>query len=426
MHNTDWKIELKHLFVILLCMSIPGWIFNAQSQFLLLGCLLYIAWTLFQLNRVQHWLSIETDQDPPESRGLWGDVYDGIYRLQREGRQERDRLQASVDYLQDSFASLDDAAVMIDKRGHIEWSNNAAERLLGLKYPSDKGGLLVNLIRAPEFIQYFETKDYLNPLDMVSPHHSELALQIHLTLFGKGSRLLFARDVTHTHRLEEMRKDFVANVSHELRTPLTVINGYLETLADYDYVEHAQLKKAIQQMLGQSRRMETLIKDLILLSRLESVPEPLAEKQIDLESMLEMIREEVIAARKGKGLVTVNCDPDLPLYGHSEELYSAFANLVMNAAKYADEDGEIVIRWHKDGHHARLDVTDTGVGIEAHHLSRLTERFYRVDNSRSIDTGGTGLGLAIVKHVLLRHHAELKIESQLGEGSTFSCIFPLR
>ncbi|WP_339339111.1 phosphate regulon sensor histidine kinase PhoR [uncultured Oceanicoccus sp.] len=435
MHTIDWKIECRNLAILLLITGLIGSAVGFLVWFLLFASLSYIAWTLFQLQRIQIWLSQQTDADPPESKGLWGDVLDGIYRLQRQGKEELNRLQATVDYLQDSFASLDDGAVMIDKRGNIEWSNVAAEYLLGLRYPDDKNQQLVNLIRDPEFIRYFENDDYSESLLIDSPHNKHYQLQISISYFGRGSRLLFARDVTENNRLQQMRKDFVANVSHELRTPLTVIKGYLETLSDKAGTQgnpqtidtaanDISWRRAIDQMLTQSNRMENLIRDLMMLSKLESVPENNKDEPIDLEPMLETIKEEVVTAFKDRRVIKLECDYSLRLIGHADELRSAFTNLVMNAAKYSQDGGIITIRWFGDAQHCYLEVEDNGEGIDDIHLPRLTERFYRVDKSRSIETGGTGLGLAIVKHILLRHQAELKMSSVLGEGSTFSCEFP--
>ncbi|MBL4826518.1 MAG: phosphate regulon sensor histidine kinase PhoR [Spongiibacteraceae bacterium] len=425
MQSVDWKIECRNLVILLSFTGLVGGLFGFLSWGLFAGCVCYIAWVLFQLHRIQCWLDKRSLDEPPESRGLWGDVLDGIYRLQRRSKEERGRLQAELDYLQDSFASLADGAVMIDQRGNIEWSNRAAEFLLGLRYPDDKHQQLVNLIRTPEFIHYFEADEYQHPLEMVSTHNKQIDLQITLTRFGKGSRLLFARDITHTNRLQQMRKDFVANVSHELRTPLTVINGYLETAMDNGFSDDLRWRRAVEQMLAQSHRMENLVKDLIILSRLESVPEAVEQEQIDVHALLAMIREEVLAAVKAKRKITIECQSHLDLLGHSVELRSAFTNLIMNAAKYTQDGGVIHVRWFSDNKGMYLEVTDDGLGVDAQHLPRLTERFYRVDESRSADTGGTGLGLAIAKHSLLHHQATLLINSVYGEGSTFTCVFPL-
>jgi two-component system phosphate regulon sensor histidine kinase PhoR len=350
---------------------------------------------------------------------------DSLYRQQQKERRERVRLRALISYLRESFMSLPYGAVMIDPENNIEWSNKAAETLLGLRFPADIGQQILNLVRAPEFVAYFETEEYSRPLELISPFRGDSFLQIHITFFGKRSRLLFARDITQTFRLEQMRKDFVANVSHELRTPLTVINGYLETFSDSMGDGNPRWRRALDQMLEQSRRMQTLINDLLLLSRLETLPPGGAQGPQALRPLLEMIREEALAAVGGQRRISIECDDDLALIGDRTELHSAFANIVFNAVRYTEAGGRIALRWRADREHAFLEVEDNGIGIEAEHIPRLTERFYRVDKSRSMDTGGTGLGLAIVKHVLIRHNGRLHIVSKWGEGSCFTCQFPL-
>ena len=429
MRNLDWKIECRNLALWMMLVGSFGWALGILPWAILSVSLAYICWTWYQMQRINDWLYSHAENPPPESAGLWGSVFDGIYQLQITSSKERDRLQKSVDYLQDSFASLDDAAVILNETGSITWSNDAARRTLGLRFPEDSNQSLVNLIRSPEFIRYFESNDYREGLQIISPYNDAYQLLITITHFGKGSRLMFARDVTETSRLQEMRKDFVANVSHELRTPLTVINGYLETLMDVDTAgvteDELRWRRAIEQMLIQSRRMESLIKDLISLSRLESVSEQSEQGLIDVSPMIERIREEALAMVKGKRDIIVECDDSIQLQGNPGEIHSAFANLVLNAAKYTPENGTIWIRWYRRSpHQVCLTVEDNGDGIDSHHIPRLTERFYRVDKSRSIDTGGTGLGLAIVKHILFRHQAELSITSELGIGSNFTCIFP--
>ncbi|MFA7554196.1 MAG: phosphate regulon sensor histidine kinase PhoR [Spongiibacteraceae bacterium] len=429
MYTIDWKIECRNLCVWFSLAGLLGWLLGLLPWLLLLASFVYIGWTVFQLQRIQLWLIRRSGVAPPETGGMLGNVFDGIYRMHRQNLQERSKLQAEVDYLQDSLASLEDAAVMIDHRGNIQWSNRAAERLLGLRYPEDRQQQLVNLIRAPEFLSYFESKDYTQSLQIRSPHNNHYHLQINITHFGEGSQLLFARDITETNRLLQMRKDFVANVSHELRTPLTVITGYLETMSDNgaqaSVANESRWRRAMEQMLNQSRRMEVLIKDLIILSRLESVPVNAKHTAVAIYPVLSMIRDEVLSAIKGDRSITITCDKSIALLGNADELHSAFANLIMNAAKYTADQGSISIRCYHDEQYLYLEVEDNGEGIDDHHLPRLTERFYRVDKSRSIDTGGTGLGLAIVKHILLRHQAELRISSSLGQGSVFTCVFPI-
>ena len=424
MQRISWVAELKLLGQLFFVALLIGWGTGYTLSALFIASLIYILLNLKQLLRVERWLVAEDGTDPPEASGLWGDVLDGIYRLQRQNREERKRLQDVVDYLRDSFSSLSDAAVMIDKNGDIEWSNQAACLLLGLRYPEDVGQQLINLIRSPEFIEYYESYDFEKGLEVPSPHVPEKQLQFQLTFFGKGSRLLFARDITHTHMLQEMRKDFVGNVSHELRTPLTVVNGYLETFADSEVAQDKRYKRAIGQMLQQVKRMENLVKDLITLTRLESLSKDQDREPVQVCAMLRRIRDEVLAVFDDQRDIQIDCDPSILVVADADELRSAFTNIVMNAAKYTSDGGQIKVRWYMEANYAWLIVEDNGIGIEPHHIPRLTERFYRVDKSRSTRTGGTGLGLAIVKHVLLRHNAELQISSQLGRGSTFSCRFP--
>ena len=430
MVTNSWKSELYRLLLWLSGALLIGWLLGLTPWALAVAACGFAARSIYHLHQLQQWLSHRPGIEPPEAGGLWGEVLDNLYRMQQKDRRERVRLRALIGYLRESFTSLPYGAVMIDPENNIEWSNKAADTLLGLRFPEDTGQQILNLVRGPDFVTYFEAEDYTRPLEILSPLRADTHLQIHVTFFGKRSRLLFIRDVTQTARLERIRKDFVANVSHELRTPLTVINGYLETFADSPSLDKAGAKdprwaRALDQMLIQSRRMQTLINDLLLLSRLEALPQPDRQEAFALRQMLEMIREEALASVGGRREISIECDDSLALVGEREELRSAFANIVFNAARYTEADGKIAIRWYADRDNAYLQVEDNGVGIESEHIPRLTERFYRVDKSRSMDTGGTGLGLAIVKHVLLRHQAHLRVASKVGEGSCFSCVFPL-
>ncbi|MEX1670714.1 phosphate regulon sensor histidine kinase PhoR [Zhongshania guokunii] len=423
MRYYSWKTELLRLSVPLLAMAGACVVFDLGVLPLLVLAILICGRVLQQLQRLSDWLYSGTGEEPPEAIGMWGQVFDVIYQMQRDSSQDSDRLQAMIDYLHSSFASMSDAVVMLDPQGNIEWCNSSAHDLLGLRQEGDAGRQLVNLLRSPAFLRYFEAERYQAPLEMNSPVNGMINLSISVSFFGKRNRLLFARDVTRTHRLEQMRKDFVANVSHELRTPLTVINGYLETFSEHGG-ENPRWDRAVNQMLQQSRRMNLLIQDLMLLSRLESVPKLADESVIRLRPLMEMIREESETAASGSRNIVIECDDNIAINGNANELRSAFSNLAVNAARYTSENDKIILRWYQDDYHAYFEVEDTGIGIEPQYIPRLTERFYRVDQSRSLDTGGTGLGLAIVKHVLIRHRAELRIRSVPNTGSVFSCVFP--
>jgi len=305
----------------------------------------------------------------------------------------------------------------------IDWWNSAASHYLGLRYPRDSGQRISNLIRNPVFIEHLRLADAEREFEMPSPVNEDVILRMRVIPYPKNRLLLLARDVTRLQRLERTRQDFVANVSHELRSPLTVVSGYLETMLDSDEVDGA-MKTQLASMLTQAERMTRIVDDLMLLSRLES-EEPQAD--LDVVAVAPLVRNIAEQARElgaGEHNVTLETDDSLCVRGVESELYSAFSNLVFNAIRYTPAGGTVAIRWKSVDEIPVFTVVDSGVGIEAQHIARLTERFYRVDTGRSRASGGTGLGLAIVKHVLLRHEARLEIVSKPGDGSTFSCHFP--
>jgi len=394
----------------------PGWT----------AALAVTGWALLQVQqfgRLVYWLQHESDREPPEGRGSWGELFDELSRYQKRHRSRESYLRSVITRFQQSSAALNDAVVIIDQDNNLEWWNRSADRLLGLRAASDRGKPVMNLLRDPRFIRYFKKSNYSDPLDLPSPVNTDLQLQYQISEFGEGDRLLVARDITRLLQLEQTRQDFVANASHELRTPLTVIRGYLETYLEQDLPR--PLVRGLEQMQQQSRRMENLVSDLLLLSRLEASRQISDEQPIQIHSMLTHIHEDGMALGKEKGhQLTLELDPEHDLLGQEIELYSAFSNLVFNAVRYCPADGRIQIRWWVDTEGGHFAVRDNGIGIESIHIPRLTERFYRVDESRSSSSGGTGLGLAIVKHVLARHGATLAIKSKVGKGSTFSCHFP--
>ena len=412
------------LLLVTGCLVI-GLISGYYGWSLAIGLAIYLTWTLKQLLRLHQWLrQHKPDEPPPDGYGLWGDVFDSIYQLQRRDQRVRGRLQAVIDRVQESTAALKDAVIMLDSDGNLEWWNRAAETLLGLKTPQDSGQPVTNLVRHPRFKEYFEQNNYLEPLEIPSPINDRVRVQLLITRYGNNEHLMLVRDVTRIHQLEQMRKDFVANVSHELRTPLTVICGYLETLLDNVEEINPRWARALQQMQQQGARMQTLLNDLLLLAKLEATDYPSGNQPVVVSTLLQTIKNDAQALSGQRNQrITLEIDSTLGLKGSEPELRSAFSNLVFNAVKYTPAEGAIHIRWWSDEQGAHLCVQDSGPGIEAKHLPRLTERFYRVDSSRASNTGGTGLGLAIVKHVLLRHRGTLDISSVLGKGSSFTCHF---
>ena len=392
----------------------------------LVATALCLIFNLRQLMRLSHWVvTYEQGKPPPESQGAWGDLFDRLYHLLRREKAARDELEFLITRAETSITALRDAIVVVDRQGRIEYWNRAADRLLGFKAPHDKQQTLTNLIRDPRFAAYLKDGNFEHPLALPAPNDENRMLEFTITRFGAGDWLVIVRDVTRLHNLEQMRKDFVGNVSHELKTPLTVLKGYLETLLDSVPAEQKRVHRALIQMNQQSLRMEALVNDLLLLARLEGTEAEHDNERQALAPMLRRLRQDALAMAPDKQQdVQLEVAPGAGLLGNGAELHSAFANLVTNAVKYTPAGGHIRIRWWEDDQGGHLSVTDDGVGIEAQHIPRLTERFYRPDSSRVTQTGGTGLGLAIVKHVLLRHDGQLDIRSTPGRGSTFTCHFP--
>jgi two-component system phosphate regulon sensor histidine kinase PhoR len=424
----EWQIEIKRLLLVLTGALLVGALFGSIPEAIALALVGYLAHSFRQLYIFQRWLrdiALDYRLEPPVSTGVWGEIFDGIYRLQRREREAALYLKNILDKAQESSAALEMAVVMINARGNLSWWNKAAEVLLGFRQAQDQQQSVTNLLREPRFIDYFEKNNYADPLRIPSPSNKKQMLEFQITLFGEGERLMLVRDVSQMHRLESMRSDFVGNVSHELRTPITVINGYLETLLDHQDAVAPRWIKPLQQMHQQAQRMENIVRDLLTLTRLETKALPRVQEEIHVPSLLREVKNEAELAFAAKQHhFELVCEGEYRLRGSMNELYSAVSNLVFNAAKYTPERGEIHIRLGRTGSGLTIEVQDNGAGIEEHHLPRLTERFYRVDESRSTDRGGTGLGLAIVKHVLARHGANLQIASTVGVGSRFTCQFP--
>lgn len=344
-------------------------------------------------------------------------VPDARYRrLQRRTRKLSQQLHA----LRNAANSVHDAAVLLDGNGRVVWFNRAGEELLGLRRPQDRGVVLSERLRESTLGPWLESGAGKPLNDVPAPNRPVVRLGVSMVPFGQQQRLLLGRDISDLMRLEQVRQDFVANVSHELRTPLTVIHGYLELL---DPEDNPELAPVITEMRVQSERMGQIVEDLLMLSRLET-HQALKEERVAMRPLLATLRKEALALSHGRHEIELEQRTECDLYGSLKELHSAFSNLVSNAVRYTPTEGRITLVWERTGDGgARFTVNDTGYGIPANHLARLTERFYRVSSSRSRDSGGTGLGLSIVKHVLNRHQAQLHIESEPGQGSSFSCAF---
>ena len=418
------RTEILRLVGCVLLGTLLGYYWDQPALGAAAALLLLLGQHMWQLQRLVRWLQAPQDA-PPEAHRLWGEVFDGIYHYQRRQQADQHHLAQLLERIQDSSQALRDGVVMIDQQGDLEWWNHAAEKLLGLSPQSDRGQPITYLLRHPQFVDYYESQNYLEPL--VLPSHLDEAcfLEYQITLFGENDRLLLVRDCSKMKRLERMRQDFIANVSHELRTPLTVLSGYLETFSDYADELPTQWQRGLTLMSQQSARMEHLVADLLTLSRLETSDFKAEAEPIHVVALLESIRLDALALSGQQHEIVIHADTQLYVRGAAHELRSAFSNLVFNAVKYTPAGSCIQLHWHHDAEGAYLAVQDNGPGIDAQHLASLTQRFYRVDSSRSSQTGGTGLGLAIVKHVLLRHQGRLDISSVAEQGSCFTCYFPL-
>ena len=384
-----------------------------------------LAWQLFNLFRLDYWLRDRSARDPPDSGGIWGNVITQVVRLHRRKRFHKQRLLDVFRELRHSTAAMADGVVVLNAQSEIVWFNRMAGRLLTLKRRADLGIRITNLVRDPEFVRYLQNGDFTDTLLVARTTGLGPSLVFQVVPYGGNQRLMLVRDVSEQVQLESMRRDFVANASHELRSPLTVITGYLETLDQDDQMDPA-LRGPLSEMRRQADRMNAIVRDLLELSRLDARTVEVQGERIDVGALASLLRKDVLARAKHPA-ISLTLDSTADLLGDESEIHSALSNLVDNAAKYTPTSGAIEVRWWVDaageGH---FSVRDTGFGISAEHLPRLTERFYRVDAGRSRATGGSGLGLAIVKHALQHHGASLQIESQEGVGSTFTCHFPAR
>lgn len=423
--SNPWIREYWRIFALALTALAVGAMVGQVLVVFLCAVLVYLGWHLYHLQRLERWFAEGQQKDPPDAKGIWGEVFYQVFRLKQKNRIAKKKLANMLSRFEKSTAAMPDATVVLNPHNEIEWFNKAAKDQLGLKKKKDRGQRIDNLIRFPQFVTMLNSGDFSQPVIIPSPVDKNISLSIRLIPYAKKQLLLVARDITRLQRLEQIRRDFVANISHELKTPLTVMSGYLENFLEDDELAAGPYQKALGQMQQQTDRMARIVDDLLMLSRLETdelikTPEPVAVPVV-LTSLCE---DAKLLAKDKQQVVHCEIDTSLWLQGSEKELHSAFSNLISNAVKYSPVKGEIKVQWFADDNGAQFIVNDNGDGFTAEHIPRLTERFYRIDPGRSREQGGTGLGLAIVKHVLSRHDARLSIESEPGQGSTFICHFP--
>jgi two-component system, OmpR family, phosphate regulon sensor histidine kinase PhoR len=425
--TSPWPYLIRRLLLAVFLSLLVAGFFGASEGFLALSVLISVqlAFHLVQLWRLNHWLKNPTPSTVPEASGPWGQVFISLFRLQRKAEHGSELLREALSRFQDAGAALPDGVVIMDDYDRIEWCNPLAEEHLGIELERDRGQQLTYLMRQPTFLEWVAKESYDQPLILRNARGKGISLLFTLVRYGSREKLVVSRDITLIENAERIRRDFVANVSHELRTPITVISGFLETLEDSDDLEKESVMHAIGLMRSQAERMHHLVEELLSLSRLESDVGDPARDEVLVRDFIELLARETTQLSRGRHQILVEIEGNDVLLGSRTELHSAFGNLASNAVRYTPEQGTINLIWKRTETGAVFIVKDSGIGIASEHIPRLTERFYRVDKSRSRDTGGTGLGLSIVQHVLTRHQGHLEIQSTLGVGSQFIAHVPI-
>ncbi|MFX4227460.1 MAG: phosphate regulon sensor histidine kinase PhoR [Porticoccaceae bacterium] len=415
--------ELKYVIVLIFSWTLLGAFFGYPISGTLFGFAVYMVWSLIQIYRLNEWIKHKKKSKVPVVRGIYGYFLQESLNQKREHKHENKKLKAAMARQRDLMEGVRDAAILVDAAGKIQWFNRQARQMLELK-SKDREKPVLEIINNDSFVDYFSKGKFAEPLSLQFPPDTNQWVETSITKYKNGDHIILLRDITRLRKLENMRRDFIANLSHELRTPLTVLRGYLETLQLHPNTDDS-LKRIFIQMDEQGLRMANLVQDLTTLSRLESLDQDRHEEPVDITALIKRIVRDAegLDAYKDHKIKTEIQD-DYFLMGVETELRSVFGNLVFNAVRYTPPGSKITISVSKPKSGLRVTVEDNGPGIEEKHISRLTERFYRVDKSRSSGTGGTGLGLAIAKHALASHKGRLSIKSKVGEGSKFSCVFP--
>ena len=425
MQDIRWNAFWLGLTLIIICLI--TWASSSATNALLVFSVVitvYLIGHLYWLHQLNLWLKKPVLNHIPDGSGAWEDIFGALYQEYRRHSRNQTQLSSALGRFRHAASALPDGVVVLNAANEIEWCNPPAEVKLGLDLKQDENQPINYLVRHGDFVSYLQAQDYSEPIKLKSWRNLDVTLEIQLIPYGTKQKLLICRDVTQLEKIETMRRDFIANVSHELRTPLTVVGGFVETLLDMEGAVPESTRSYFNMMQEQTMRMRLLIDDLLTLSHIESNVQAPENIEIDMPSLLNMIINDAKALSQGKHQIIANIDPHLNLLGAAGELQSAMSNLISNAIRYTPTGGEIKVKWELSNNQAIFSVSDNGIGIEQKHIDRLTERFYRVDRSRSRETGGTGLGLSIVKHILTRHQAKLEINSELGVGSTFSEVFP--
>ncbi|KVE36565.1 phosphate regulon sensor histidine kinase PhoR [Burkholderia sp. TSV86] len=397
---------------------------GAALAFMLVMLVVQGFFSTFHTQRLWRLLDAPVYGEVPSAPGIWGEIYYRLHKLAKQWHAQVRQVEQQHSRFIQAIQASPNGVVMLDDHDQIEWCNAIAEVHFGLDTKRDLRQHITHLVRHPDFVRYLNGQRYDETLVMRAMGGSrQNVLAVQVFPYGENRKLLLTQDITELERTDAMRRDFVANVSHELKTPLTVLSGFLETLRELPLADEERARY-LELMEQQASRMRSIVTDLLVLAKLEGETNPPADRAVDMQAVLDHLKDDAQTLSNGHHDIMFNIDETLTVTGSQTEIFSALGNLVTNAVRYTPEGGKIRVEWRRDGAQAVFSVTDSGLGIPAADLPRLTERFYRVDRSRSRDTGGTGLGLAICKHVLQRHDAQLLIQSEEGRGSTFSARFP--
>lgn len=424
------SVQARLLTIAILC-ALIAWIFSELYSIVwgLFSVLIFLAilltHQLWQAQRFAKVLASARYGDIPSAMGIWGEIYYRLHKIIKSWRDQVLEVEQQHQRFIQAIQASPNGVIMLNEDDQIEWCNAVAEDHFGIKARRDAMQRITHILRKPAFVQYIIRQNYREPVRLTNMGlFEQYALDVQIFPYGDKQKLVLSQDISQIEKTDAMRRDFVANVSHELKTPLTVMSGFLETVQELE-LDKQEREKYLDLIAHQTVRMRSLVDDLLTLAKLEGNPEPPVSQVVDVQSIMQRLYLDAQGLSLGRHMIDSQCNTKVNILGDESEIYSAFSNLVSNAIRYTPDGGVISLSWTAvSDWGAEFSVRDTGPGIAEEHIPRLTERFYRVDRSRSRDTGGTGLGLAIVKHVASRHQGELKIQSELGQGSVFTIFIP--
>lgn len=416
------RAEIWRIVLVGAVFTLAGWSVGFFMEFILIGAIGYLMWMFTVADRVFQWIDRGMRGIPPDIDGVWGEITDTLNRQRRRHRRAQEKMRGTIKRVTRVTEVLDEGLVILTNDRNLDWWNSSAKRLLSLR-TSDRGTSVLNLIRDPNFVDYINSEDFSGSVKLRPTNHDDILLEFSASYFGaKREVVLLIEDVSEVNHLQRLRTEFVGNVSHELRTPLTVMRGYIETLQDIPGGSELQ-QKAFGQMSDQVVRMQSLADDLILLSRLEESDQSPEQEKFNLAELLSSLVSEAQSLSNGLHIFHLECGVE-EIVGNEKDIHGALSNILFNAVKHNPQGAEINLSVTRRYQGVMISIKDDGVGIDSFEIPRLTERFYRGDNSRNSQTGGSGLGLAIAKHGLNKAGGTLTIRSRLGQGATFDCWLP--